>query len=87
MRSERNDRKHSAEMGIDDPDIDQIWWEIFMFRRAPQKTNLFPFVHETLQYLNGNYKLYILTNGFAEIQVQKINNCGLQAVFLKIVYG
>jgi putative hydrolase of the HAD superfamily len=71
------------ELGIDDPELTGLVGDLYV-QGAPRKTNLFPFVHETLQYLSGRYKLYILTNGFAEIQVQKINNCGLQGYFSKL---
>jgi putative hydrolase of the HAD superfamily len=71
------------ELGIDDPELTRLVGDLYV-EGAPRKTNLFPFVHETLQYLSGKYKLYILTNGFAEIQVQKINNCGLQGYFSKL---
>lgn len=48
---------------------------------APQKTNLFDHVHDTLLYLKSKYNLYILTNGFAEIQLKKIAGCSLQKYF------
>jgi putative hydrolase of the HAD superfamily len=51
---------------------------------SPTKTNLFPMVYETLDYLKEKYKLYILTNGFSEIQMQKINNCRLDHYFTKL---
>lgn len=72
-----------AEMGIDDPDVPRLVGDLYV-QEAPKKTNLFPDVHETLGYLNDHYKLYILTNGFAEVQVQKINSCNLQAYFSKL---
>ena len=58
------------EMGIDDPELTCLVGDLYV-QGAPQKTNLFPLVHETLQYLCGKYKLYILTNGFAEVQMLK----------------
>jgi putative hydrolase of the HAD superfamily len=71
------------ELGIEDPELTKKVGDLYV-ATAPQKTNLFPMVHETLQYLSTKYKLYILTNGFAEIQVQKVNNCGLQSYFSKL---
>ena len=71
------------EMGIDDPELAQRVAEVYL-HIAPKKTNVFPGVHETLEYLAGKYRLYILTNGFAEIQVQKISNSGLQPYFTKL---
>ena len=71
------------EMGIDDPDLPQITGDLYM-QEAPQKANLFPGVHETLKYLGERYKMYILTNGFAEVQLRKINSSNLQAYFTKL---
>jgi putative hydrolase of the HAD superfamily len=71
------------EIGLSDPELSLLVGDLYI-REAPGKTNLFPGVHETLHYLSGKYKLYILTNGFAEIQVQKINNCNLQVYFSKL---
>jgi putative hydrolase of the HAD superfamily len=71
------------EMGIHDPDLAHLVGNLYI-QGAPRKTNLFPLVHETLQYLKQKYTLYILTNGFAEVQIQKINNCGLQPYFTKL---
>jgi putative hydrolase of the HAD superfamily len=71
------------EMGVDDPELAKQVGEIYL-QRAPKKTNVFPAVYETLEYLSGKYKLHILTNGFAEVQVQKINNAGLKNFFSKL---
>ena len=71
------------EMGVDDPELARHVGEIYL-QRAPKKTNVFPDVHETLDYLSGRYKLHILTNGFAEVQVQKIDNSGLKNFFSKL---
>ncbi len=72
-----------SEMGIEDLELANLVGDLYV-KAASQKTNLFPRVRETLQYLREKHKLYILTNGFAEIQVQKIYNCGLQGYFSKL---
>lgn len=71
------------EMGITDPDLPRIIGELYL-QEAPKKSNVFPGVHETLHYLSLRYKLYILTNGFAEVQVQKIDNSRLHPYFTKL---
>jgi len=71
------------EMGVDDPELAKHVGEIYL-QRAPKKTNVFPAVHETLEYLSSRYQLHILTNGFAEVQVQKIDNAGLKNFFSKL---
>lgn len=72
-----------GELNIDDRELISRVSEMYV-NTSPQKTNLFPGVHETLAYLSVKYKLYILTNGFSEIQVRKIQNCGLQGYFSKL---
>lgn len=71
------------ELGIEDPDLPHKVGTLYV-QTSPKKTNLFPMVYETLDYLKEKYKLYILTNGFAEIQLQKISNCRLESYFKKI---
>ena len=55
------------------------------------KTNLRPFVEETLAYLSEKYKLYVITNGYSGIQRMKIANSGLSPyltnVFISDVVG
>lgn len=50
-------------------------------KRSPHKTHVFPFAHETLDYLSDKYQLHIITNGFKEVQFIKLNNCGLTTYF------
>jgi putative hydrolase of the HAD superfamily len=53
---------------------------------SPVKTNLFPDVIKTLDYLKKkNYHLHIITNGFNEVQYKKIRNSGLENFFEKII--
>ena len=51
---------------------------------SPTKKQLFPYAHETLEYLHTKYKLYIITNGFNEVQFTKLKNSDLDKYFLKI---
>ena len=39
---------------------------------SPTKTALLPFAKDALNYLKENYKLYIISNGFSEVQQRKI---------------
>jgi putative hydrolase of the HAD superfamily len=71
------------EMGVHDQELARHVGEIYL-RTAPKKTNVFPGVFKTLDYLSGKYNLYILTNVFAEVQVQKVSNSGLQSYFSKM---
>ncbi|MFN3939644.1 MAG: YjjG family noncanonical pyrimidine nucleotidase [Chitinophagales bacterium] len=42
---------------------------------------LLPGAVETLQYLRSKYLLHVITNGFEEVQLFKIKNCGLAKFF------
>lgn len=49
------------------------------------QTSLFPSAVETLTELyNKGYSMYIITNGFREVQYQKLSNCGLDVFFRKM---
>jgi putative hydrolase of the HAD superfamily len=52
---------------------------------APKETNLFPNTLETIKELSINYKLHIITNGFAEAQLVKLKSSGLKPFFDVIV--
>jgi putative hydrolase of the HAD superfamily len=49
------------------------------------KQKLFPYTHEILAYLQKKYSLHIITNGFEEVQFNKIKNCSLNEYFTSIV--
>lgn len=69
--------------GIDDID----WSEVnrqYLENMAKQ-TLLFPHTLETLTYLKEKgYQMYIITNGFREVQYKKLINCGLSGYFKKV---
>jgi len=49
------------------------------------QTELFPGTIETLNALrNRGYQMHIITNGFSEVQRDKLRNCGLDQFFSKI---
>jgi putative hydrolase of the HAD superfamily len=51
---------------------------------SPRKTILFPYSHEALAYLKRKYALHIITNGFEELQHQKLDVCDLRKYFTTI---
>ena len=53
--------------------------------RTTLRTKLLPYTMEVLEYLHSKYKLYILSNGFEEVQYKKINNSGLAPFFSGII--
>jgi len=52
---------------------------------SPLKTNLFPYAMEMLEYLHGQYKLHIITNGFEEVQFKKLTQTGMNRYFDKVI--
>jgi putative hydrolase of the HAD superfamily len=52
----------------------------------PDKTHLFPYTIEILDYLkNKDYRMHLITNGFESVQFKKINNSGLAAYFIEVI--
>lgn len=51
---------------------------------SPRKTILFPYAHDALTHLKSKYFLHIITNGFEELQQQKLDNCDLRKYFTTI---
>lgn len=52
---------------------------------SPTKKRLFPYVHETLDYLSEKYQLHIITNGFNEVQFTKLKNSNLDKYFKHVI--
>jgi len=55
-------------------------------KESPYKTGLFPFAIETLEYLKSKgYRMFLLTNGFLEVQTIKIRESKLEQYFEKMI--
>ncbi len=53
---------------------------------SPLKTGLFPYSLEILEYLKQkSYRIFLITNGFSEVQVVKIKSSGLEPFFEKMI--
>jgi putative hydrolase of the HAD superfamily len=52
---------------------------------SPLKTNLFPHAIEMLEYLHGQYRLHIITNGFDEVQFKKLERTGMNRYFDQVI--
>lgn len=72
------------EFGINSPKLAANLGEDYV-AHCPKKTNLFPYVHSTLNYLKDRYALHIITNGFEEVQYQKLENSNLIDYFEQII--
>ncbi|MDY6801250.1 MAG: YjjG family noncanonical pyrimidine nucleotidase [Bacteroidota bacterium] len=71
------------EFGVKDEGLAQIIGQDYI-EISPTKKRLFPGTYETLEYLKNKYNLYIITNGFNEVQFTKIKNSKLDIFFKKI---
>lgn len=74
-----------ADLGLDKDLIPVNLGEDYM-SICPKKSHLMPFAKEVLEYLKDkNYALHIITNGFEEIQYQKMNSSGITEYFDQII--
>ncbi|MFA9186556.1 YjjG family noncanonical pyrimidine nucleotidase [Flavobacterium sp. FBOR7N2.3] len=67
---------------ISDPEIDLISQEYIDL--LTENNHLFDGTFEILDYLMGKYKLHVITNGFAHVQVKKLTNANLNPYFSTI---
>lgn len=59
-------------------------FDVAYLEQAPHKNKLIPGALEVLEVLKDLYEIHIITNGFHEVQYNKINNSGL-APYLKTI--
>lgn len=73
------------DFGVEDESLSKTMSVEFL-ERLPYKKNLFPHTIEILEYLkNKDYVLHLITNGFQEIQDQKLQSAELQGYFLEVI--
>ena len=51
----------------------------------PTKKNLYEDAREVLEYLKPKYSLHIITNGFEEVQIQKLETSGIASYFTHMI--
>lgn len=71
-------------VGVNDELLAQQYSEDF-FKVIHTKSLLMPHAKEVLEYLSPKYNLYILSNGFRELQSRKIKSGGVDSYFKKVV--
>lgn len=71
-------------VGVDDEALAEQFSNDF-FSIIPTKSELMPHAKEVLEYLAPNYNLYILSNGFRELQSRKMQSAGVDNYFKKII--
>lgn len=71
-------------MGVKDDILVKTYMDNF-FEEVPTKETLMPYAKEILEYLYPRYNLYILSNGFRELQATKMKSSGIFHYFKKII--
>lgn len=56
----------------------------YYLNMSPAKTRLVPYAIELLEYLEPNYGLYVISNGFYDVQMAKMKNSGISRYFQKL---
>jgi putative hydrolase of the HAD superfamily len=77
-------RQSLAHFGIKDHELAKQF-EIDYLTEAPLKTQLIPGAIELMNTLSGKYAMHIITNGFDEVQRNKIQSSGL-APFIQGIF-
>ncbi len=72
------------EVGIKDNELANIIGDEYL-DKCPLKTALVDGTMEVLNYLQGEYIMHILTNGFRETQLKKLHNCKIDQYFKQII--
>lgn len=70
--------------GIDDLMLSKEFSEKYL-KILPTKNQVFPDTYEILEYLCPKYNLHIVTNGFEEVQFQKLRHAGLEKYFTHVI--
>ncbi len=71
-------------VGVNDESLAERYSNDF-FAIIPTKSTLMPHAKEVLEYLSPKYNLYILSNGFRELQSQKMHSGGVAEYFKKVI--
>lgn len=83
LRAERFSRTFS-QLGVH-PDHIPAQFEIDYVQLTPRKTNLFAGSKDVLTYLQKKYALHIISNGFKESTLTKMDVCGLNPYFENVI--
>ena len=59
--------------------------QAFFLATCPRKPHLMPHALELLDYLQGRYRLHIITNGFDDVQFVKLDSAGIAGYFEEVV--
>lgn len=79
LRAERF-RLLLLDFGIVNPELVRLIDEYYI-TESPRKSLVIPHAHDILEYLSEDYQLYIITNGFQEIQETKLQSSNIHCYF------
>lgn len=71
-------------IGVFDEELSRKYAADF-FELIPTKAKLIPNAKELLEYLSPKYRLFILSNGFKELQYRKMKAAGIDRYFEKVI--
>ena len=71
-------------VGVEDKELAKTYSDCF-FELIPTKSKLMPYAKEALDYLASHYRLFILSNGFRELQTRKMRASGIEPYFEKVI--
>lgn len=86
-KEELNRRRYSHPLeavGVNDPELAVTFCREAL-SRIPTKGPLMPGAIELLEYLRPKYNMYILSNGFKELQSRKMHTAGIDKYFDKLI--
>ena len=86
-KDELNEQRFSYPLltvGVRDEALFKCYSDDF-FSIIPTKSKLMPHAREALDYLSSRYRLFILSNGFRELQSRKMRSAGIYEYFDKII--
>lgn len=86
-KEELNEQRFSyplLQVGVEDKALVQTYSDDF-FREIIYKKKVMPHAKEALAYLSAKYRLYVLSNGFRELQEQKMRSAGVDGYFKKVI--
>ena len=87
-RDELNDQRFLHPLravGVDNPGLAATYKNDYM-QVVRTKSKLMPYVKEMLEYLrNKRYNMYIISNGFRELQARKMQASGIDGYFKKVI--
>lgn len=71
-------------VGVNDKEL-AVNYSSDFFKSIVLKKKVLPNAFEALDYMVGKYNLYILSNGFRELQEQKMRSAGVDKYFKKVI--